>query len=309
MGPASVSVVIPTYNSSQYLPEALESVLAQTVLPLEIIVVDDGSTDDTADRLHPYLKLITYRFQTNSGVSAARNAGLQFAKGDYVAFLDADDVWHPRKLESQMRILTSHPDLGLLGTGKFDWPEAALPIVEAGLEDTITYVTWRQLVVKNYFTTSSVVARRDLLEQAGEFDCKMQGPEDRDLWLRLAELAPVANLNIPLVGYRAVPGSVSRQCIRVHESMLRLLRKLDERNAWRSDHFLRKRAYSYVFYTSALNLKEAGRPTDALGMVMRSLASYPWPFHRGEVRTSFARPKSLLVCLLQLVGLKRSSFN
>ena len=101
-------------------------------------------------------------------------------------------------------------------------------------------------------------------------------------------------------------GSVSRQSFRVHESMLRLLRKLDKRNAWRSDHFLRKKAYSYVFYTSALNLKEASRPADALGMVMRSLASYPWPFHRGEARTSFARPKSLLVCLLQLVGLKRS---
>ena len=125
MGPASVSVVIPTYNSGQYLPEALESVLAQTVPPLEIIVVDDGSTDDTADRLHPYLNLITYKFQTNSGVSAARNAGLQLAKGDYVAFLDADDVWHPRKLEFQMGILTSHPDLGLLGTGIVDWPESA----------------------------------------------------------------------------------------------------------------------------------------------------------------------------------------
>ena len=306
MGPASVSVVIPTYNCGQYLPEALESVLAQTVPPLEIIVVDDGSADDTADRLHPYLNLITYKFQTNSGVSAARNAGLQLAKGDYVAFLDADDVWHPRKLEFQIRVLTSHPDLGLLGTEIVDWPESALPIVEAGVEDTLTYVTWRQLVVKNYFTTSSVVARRNLLAQAGEFDSKMQGPEDRDFWLRLAAAAPVANLNVPLVGYRAVQGSVSRQSFRVHESMLRLLRKLDERNAWRSDHFLRKKAYSYVFYTSALNLKEAGRPADALGMVMRSLASYPWPFHRREARTSFARPKSLLVCLLQLVGLKRS---
>ena len=76
-----------------------------------------------------------------------------------------------------MRILTSHRDLGLLGTGIVDWPESALPIVEAGVEDTLTYVTWRQLVVKNYFTTSSVVARRNLLAQAGEFDSKCRAPK------------------------------------------------------------------------------------------------------------------------------------
>src|SRR5271165_7143352 len=97
-----ISVVIPTYNYGRYVPQAVESVLAQTFKDFEIIVVDDGSTDDTPQQLEPYQDRIRVHKQANQGVSAARNAGVRLARAALVAFLDADDVWHPRKLEIQM---------------------------------------------------------------------------------------------------------------------------------------------------------------------------------------------------------------
>src|SRR5437764_1208122 len=101
MNCAPVSVVIPTYNSARYIGDAVESVLAQTLPPAEIIVIDDGSQDDTAQRISPLLDRVTYRFQKNAGVSAARNLGVSIAQQPLVAFLDADDVWHPAKLQKQ----------------------------------------------------------------------------------------------------------------------------------------------------------------------------------------------------------------
>src|SRR5262245_35430521 len=102
MQPAPVSVVIPTYNSGRLVVEAVESVLAQTTRVAETVVVDDGSTDDTRQRLGRYAGSVRYVGQPNQGVSAARNRGVSEASQDFVAFLDADDVWHPRKIELQM---------------------------------------------------------------------------------------------------------------------------------------------------------------------------------------------------------------
>src|SRR5712675_1199611 len=96
-----VSVIIPTYNSGRLVVEAVESALAQTLAPAEILVVDDGSTDDTRDRLAKFGPPVSYIHQENQGVAAARNRGIRAATGDLVAFLDADDVWHPKKLERQ----------------------------------------------------------------------------------------------------------------------------------------------------------------------------------------------------------------
>src|SRR5438876_789956 len=124
---APVSVVIPTFNKGCLVAEAVESVLAQTLLPAEIIVVDDGSRDDTRERLAAYRERIQYAFQENRGVSAARNHGVRRATSDLIAFLDSDDVWHPRKLEIQVEALAQNPGLGLLGTASFDWPAPMFP--------------------------------------------------------------------------------------------------------------------------------------------------------------------------------------
>ena len=109
-----VAVIIPTYNSAKYLPEAVESVLMQTHKRLELIIVDDGSTDDTASVIAKYTDRIRYIHQSNEGSYKARNRGIQTTKSRYVAFLDADDVWMPNKLETQLDFLRANPTLGLV---------------------------------------------------------------------------------------------------------------------------------------------------------------------------------------------------
>jgi glycosyltransferase involved in cell wall biosynthesis len=299
----SVSVVIPSYNRGTLLIEAIESVLSQSVDPSEIIVVDDGSTDSTEALIEPYRSRIRYVRQQNGGVSSARNRAIREASGELIAFLDADDVWHPRKLEIQLRILQDHPELGLLGTDSFDWPTSAEPEVNADHLGPLVLITWWQLAVKNHLTTSSVIVRRWVLDRAGEFDTKMQGPEDRDLWIRVAEIARVAHLDQPLTGYRIVPGSVSQQAETCLAGMLRILGKLDERRAWQGRWLVRRKAYAYVYHACSYLYARQRRYCPALGLALRSLACYPLPFKQGEL-TSSERTRRAAVILLRWLRLK-----
>lgn len=296
-----VSVVIPSYNSGRFVTEAVDSVLAQRRPAAEVLVVDDGSTDDTRQRLAGYGAPVRYLYQENQGVSAARNLGVRAASGDLIAFLDADDVWHRRKLEEQLAVLGRRPDIALLGSDTFAWPAGQTPIVDEEPGGAVETVPWRRLAVKNYFTTSSIVVRRSALERAGPFDPKLQGPEDYDLWLRVAESAPVANLRLPLTGYRAPAGSLSKQADTMSRGMGRILDKLDERSAWQGDRLLRRKARAYCDYSCAFMFAEAGRRRTAAWRLMRSLAGYPFPFGRDEVSRPLARPKLLGLTLWHLL--------
>jgi glycosyltransferase involved in cell wall biosynthesis len=305
MNAVSVSVVIPSYNSAHLLPDAVRSVLTQSTVPGEIIVVDDGSTDDTQERLAPYAEQVKYIRQDNQGVSTARNRGIEEARGTVIAFLDADDIWHPLKNELQLRALERSPELGLVGSWSFDWPAKSVPPVEQERAGRVTPVSWAELVVRNRLCTSSIMVRRDILARAGWFDPTLQGPEDRDLWLRIAEIAPIANLELPLVGYRNVVGSVSKQAARCQAGMLRILQKLDERGAWGRRWLLRRKAYSYVYHSCCYLHGAAGDQGRALLNALRSFLWYPLPYGRGDVQTPAERPKRLLVTLLRWLGLKR----
>ena len=169
--------------------------VSQSFPPAEIIVVDDGSQDETRQRLDSYKGCIRYVYQANAGVAAARNQGLRLASGDAIAFLDADDFWHPAKLEIQAAALAARPDLGLLATRVFDWPRPTLPEIAHGPEAPVGLIPWERLAIKNRITTSSVLVRRSVLQQVGEFDTGLYGPEDYDLWLRIAEMAPLPSSN------------------------------------------------------------------------------------------------------------------
>ena len=116
-----ISVVIPTYNSAAFVVSAVESVLRQELEPAEIIVVDDGSTDDTADALGPYRRSIRYITQPNSGPAVARNRGVGAVQSDWIAFLDADDVWMPHKLRRQVECMKQNPRAGLIHSAFLDW--------------------------------------------------------------------------------------------------------------------------------------------------------------------------------------------
>jgi glycosyltransferase involved in cell wall biosynthesis len=297
---ATVSVVIPTFNCGRFVTEAVESVLAQTVVPAEVIVIDDGSTDDTPTRLARYAWRVRYVRQSNQGVSEARNHGVRLALGDYIAFLDADDVWHPRKLELQLEVLARRPDLGLLGTSLFAWPATAFADLRRTANLPLTPVTWERLVAKNWLVTSTILARADVLRQAGPFDSRLQGPEDHDMWIRVAELTATANLTLPLTGYRYVPTSLSKQARRMEDGMRQILQKLEARGAFKRRSLLRRRAYSVLNHRCAFMYAQAGETRVALKRSIRALVEYPLPFCDNEVDTPLERVKRLVRNLLAL---------
>lgn len=163
----SVSVIIPTYNSCLTLARAVNSVLGQTLLPNKIIVVDDGSTDDTRTILQKMP--VQYIYQKNQGVSAARNKGWSNATGDYIAFLDADDCWLPNKLMCQVAFMEKHPEIGFC-YGKYKSMEAAT-IREEGFS----------------LLLSGILCRRALVETVGGFNEDLRNHEDTDWFMRISD--------------------------------------------------------------------------------------------------------------------------
>ncbi len=288
-----VSVIIPSYNSGPLVAEAVASALAQSHAPAEVIVIDDGSTDNTPERMAAFGPPVRYLRQPNQGVAAARNAGLRVATGELIAFLDADDVWHPRKLELQVECLRRAPEVALLGTGTVDWPRERFPIDDFGEPRQPLRVCFDELVVRNHFVTSSVVVRKNALDRVGEFDRALHGPEDFDLWLRVAREAPVANLPLPLTGYRDVVGSLGKQAVTMQSCGRRILEKLGGGGVFRGRPWLRRKAHSYLDYSCAYLHGADGNPGPALRSMLRSLIQYPMPYRRRDVRMPLARARLL----------------
>jgi glycosyltransferase involved in cell wall biosynthesis len=207
-----VSIVIPAYNSLQFLPETIASVFQQTFKDFEVIVVNDGSSDATKDWVSqitdPRVKLIN---QENQGLSGARNTGIAHASGDYIAFLDADDLWEPTKLEKQVICLDENPEIGLVYT----W--VAL-IDEHGKSKGRVFKNyaendvWHQLIEHNIVESGSVaMVRRQCFETCGVFDRNLRSfVEDWDMWLRIASRYPFKVIAEPLVYYRQHSNSASK---------------------------------------------------------------------------------------------------
>ncbi|OGV63250.1 MAG: hypothetical protein A3K19_12980 [Lentisphaerae bacterium RIFOXYB12_FULL_65_16] len=204
-----VSVVIPCYNAAAFIGEAVGSALMQTMRDLEVIVVDDGSTDDTADIVRGIDDArVQYIFQENASQAMARNAGIGVARGEFVAFLDADDRWYPEKLAKQMPLFTT-PDVGLVCC-QFDIADPEGTVVTRGRQRLHRGRVLAQLLLDNFVCCSSVVVRSSLLHGEHRFRAGRKGVEDWDLWLRLAMRSQFDFVEEALLGYRAHPGSVSR---------------------------------------------------------------------------------------------------
>lgn len=287
----NVSVVIPTFNSGPLVEEAVASVLAQTRPAAEIIVVDDGSTDDTRQRLARFGKQIDYVWQPNSRVAAARNTGVRRAMGEAIAFLDADDVWHPAKLARQVALLETRPEIGLLATDLTDWPGALAAVDELGPE-VVVEIPLSQLLVFNSLATSSIIVRRKVLAQAGEFDPALSGPEDYDLWIRCTQVASTMMLRQPLTGYRNTAGSLSKQAETMRRGLLHIHDKLDAAAAW-PNSWLRRKSRAHLDYTTGFMYFAAGQPVRAASLLAQSLWKYPLPMSPTEMRYRWARLRLL----------------
>lgn len=186
----TVSVIIPTYNRASWICEAVDSVLSQTVSPLEVIVIDDGSNDDTPERLRIYENRITVLTQTNKGVSAARNAGIKVARGRYIALLDSDDFWEKDKLAFQLDFFRKNPDALICQTGEI-WIRNGKRVNPMAKHKKLSGMIFEPSLRLCLVSPSAVMIKRELLDSVGLFDESLPACEDYDLWLRIACRYPI----------------------------------------------------------------------------------------------------------------------
>jgi glycosyltransferase involved in cell wall biosynthesis len=191
-----VSCIVPVYNGERYLREALDSILAQTYRPIEIIVVDDGSTDGTHEVAASYGDRVRYLCQPNSGPAQARNFGLGAAHGEFVAFLDADDLWDPEKLARQMARFKAHPELDLCVTHLQNFWITELE------KERIRFQHHRLAKILPGYVTVTLLARRTLFEKLGPFNTDLKVGDDTEWFLRAAEQGAVMELLPDLLVYR-----------------------------------------------------------------------------------------------------------
>jgi glycosyltransferase involved in cell wall biosynthesis len=298
-----VTAVIATYNYGRFVTQAVESVLAQTYRHVEIVVVDDGSTDDTRQRLEPYADRLRYLYQENQSVAAARNTGIRAARGSLIAFLDADDLWHPHKLEVQMRYLAAHPAVGLVAVERLAEDATSWPPLNGYANPRARPLSVKELIIRPYFAPSGVLVRKECFANAGFFDASLRNAEDYDMWIRIAASFPVVKLEAPLWWYRIHGANKSYVPARQEAAGLRVLEKtFAPTGPLRRHSLLKRKAYSYAAYAAAQNFSSVGRELPALTRILSSLWLWPFPYQSYEVATSLARPKKLIITLLRLLG-------
>jgi glycosyltransferase involved in cell wall biosynthesis len=206
-----VSVIIPTYNSDKYIGEALDSVLCQTYADYEIIVIDDGSTDDTKKIIEEHYPLVRYYFVENRGVSSARNLGISLAQGEFIAFLDADDRWLPDKLEKQTALFQSDDNLGMVFTENYFFDEHGIKKNKLNKRKRLMYGDIvRNIFLNSYVATPTVMVRKSVFDAVGFFEEGLTVAEDDNMWMRIAMRYGVELLDEPLVLCRVTEGSLSR---------------------------------------------------------------------------------------------------
>jgi glycosyltransferase involved in cell wall biosynthesis len=254
-----VTAAIPTYNRARYVVEAVESVLGQTHTEVDVVVVDDGSTDDTAERLAPYLDRIRYLRQDNAGRSAARNTAVAHAQGSLVAFCDSDDRWLPDKLERQIAALARRPEVGM-AHGHVEVIDAGGSVLRsetANVQAIFSRAHRRPVTYARYAHdcrcfSSTIIARREVLERVGPYDTTLL-LDDYDLYLRISLEAEILFLDgPPLTQYRHHPEQMTTYeltmgQIQTAEKHLRLLERRAEiphgRRARRNFELMRARSY------------------------------------------------------------------
>jgi glycosyltransferase involved in cell wall biosynthesis len=296
-----VSIVVPAYNAAAFVGDAIDSALAQSYRPIEILVADDGSCDATAAVVRAYGEPVRYLHQENSGPAGARNLALRHARGEYVAFLDADDVWHPRKLAVQVPLMEGDPRAGICGAqmrGFRDLRE--LRWEEPPGEAECAVVDAASVITRNRFSTSTVVVRAAALREAGEFDVSIFGPEDWDLWRRIMQRWGGLSVRAVLAGYREREQSVSSNAARMLENNRKVLRKSFADNPGLPWH-RKLKALSYLHLDATLEYLASCTAAAAWHLAL-SLALWPAPLGRDCCRP-LTRAKLAVRLPLQMLGL------
>lgn len=226
-----VSAIIPTYNRAELVSQAVHSVLNQTYKRIEIIVVDDGSTDNTSEVLKKYEGRIKYIYQERGERSKARNKGFRCSGGNYIAFLDSDDLWLPTKIEKQVQVLDNKRDVDVVYTGVQFIDRKGNPYSgEIYWDAPKRQVLYEDLMTNNIVTgtTSSVMMRRTCLEKVGLFDEMMNTCEDLDLYRRLAQYYNFHKIELPLVKFRIHGGNTQNNASETAKGWEITIKKLSQ---------------------------------------------------------------------------------
>lgn len=273
-----VSVVIATHNMACYLPLAVRSVLEQTYKTLEVLVIDDGSTDDTASVMQPFLDdhRVRYLVQENQGQAGAKNHGVREAKGEFVAFLDADDMWDREKLELQIPLFARSESIGVVYSRYLQIDETGKKL---GLS-TNKHFRGRvsgPLLIFNFIGFGSAVVKRECFERLGGFREALRMGIDYDLWLRFSTQYEFDYVDRPLLRYRIWGGQMSKNCTGRYLNGIGIMKtflsdfpsvvdKSTENEAW---------AHTYVGFGDCKRTVGPSSIGGALGLYVRALRSKP----------------------------------
>lgn len=266
-----VSVVIPTFNRAHLIRRALDSVLAQTYKNLDIIVVDDASTDDTEVVIRSYedSRIRYVRLEHNRGGSAARNVGLRLSKGEYIAFLDSDDEWVADKVRRHLDVFQAHPECHIVYSAvKTVYPDGSVFVRHLdGPEGRI----FDRLMVRNVVgPTSAFVIKRECFERVGGFDESLPSSQDYDLWLRLAKHYQFKKISEPLVVYHWHGNQISTNMEAKWRGMLAILEK------YRDDLRMYPFAHAEKHYRLGRFLLNHGHMSEGRRHLARAVSIYPW---------------------------------
>jgi len=193
-----ITVVIPTYNRASFLREALQSVFAQTLKPMEVIVVDDGSTDETLEMCEKEFPWVRYYYQENRGVSAARNVGIKASRGDWIALLDSDDAWVPEKLEEQWQFVQENQEAKIVQTEEI-WIRKGKRVNPKKIHQKKSGWIFEDCIPLCIISPSAVMIHKDVINKIGLFDEELGTCEDYDLWLRISLHYPIYLLEKSLI--------------------------------------------------------------------------------------------------------------
>lgn len=297
---STLSVVIPTFNSQNTIRAALESVYAQSVMPDEVIVVDDESTDQTCAVVTANFPQVQLIRKQNGGPSSARNLGIKNSKYEWIAFLDADDIWAVDKNEIQLKEVEKNPRAAVVASS---WTPNAHHLFDQARHrkskvSTKTFWT-SDILVLNRFQTSTVIARRSLLEELEGFRSELDGAEDWDMWLRLSRLGEVTLVEEPLVYYRDVTSGYSKDLTRLMTAMHMMMEREFSESSINPRLLKRIWAWHYLrFFVGFLLIKDFRGASGSLTSAIQSglgpqLPSAAWnylvPFLGTRVRRRFKK--------------------
>jgi glycosyltransferase involved in cell wall biosynthesis len=221
-----VSVIMPVYNGEKYIVEAIESILNQSYKDYEIIIVNDGSTDDTFNKIRSYLQLsnIKYVRQENRGLPAALNTGIKAASGEYIAFLDCDDLWMPHKLDMQMVFMKEHPEVGLVHGNISYVDQHGDPFTpDSPYKTDISGNCFPELFMGNRIAVLTVLIKKESITNVGFFNEDFKYADDYDMWLRVSRHYPLGHIDKCLAAYRKHPGGISSNINAHNADVLKVL--------------------------------------------------------------------------------------